>query len=222
MNAFIQFAGLLAALALPAAAPGADIPLYPSGPAQDSAFVRFVNAGSGPLQVQAAGGAALTLPADAPASRFLPVAAGRPISGTLALGGRHTPVSVTVRPGEFATVLALPAAGANATAVIKESPDDFNAMRASLALYNADPGCAPAGLRSAGRSVEIFAGVAAGQARRRPINPVALTVEITCGGKAQGTQLELGALAAGQRYSVFAVPGPGGTRALFAVDALAR
>jgi len=209
------------AAALPASAAG--IPLYPTGPAEDSAFIRFVNAAGGSLQVQASGSnATLSLPEDKPASDFIPVAANKPVKGTLQQAGRRTPVSVTVKPGEFATVIALPGDAAQAPAVIKESPDDFNALRASLALYNADPGCRDAGLRTAGRNVEIFAGVASGRSARRLVNPVSLTVELTCAGKPQGAPIGLGALEAGQRYSVLVVPGAQGSRALFAADTVAR
>ncbi|GAA0509196.1 alginate O-acetyltransferase AlgF [Pigmentiphaga sp. GD03639] len=213
---------LTAALAcLPAlTAHAAGIPLYPTGPAEDSAFVRFVNATAGPLEVQAAGtSATLALPADKPASGFMPVAASKPVKGTLAGGGQSLPVSVTVKPGEFATVVAL---DKKATVVIKESPDDFNAMRASLALYNADPACRQAGLRTAGRNIGIFENVGQGQTKRRLINPVAVSVELTCDGKPQGAARDLGALEAGQRYTVLVVPGPQGPRTLFANDALTR
>lgn len=214
---------LIAALAasLPAlATQAAEIPLYPTGPAEDSAFVRFVNATDGALEIQAAGSQArLSLPTDKPASGFMPVAANKPVKGTLVGASQRTDVAVTVKPSEFATVIAL---GKNANLVIKESPDDFNAMRASLALYNADPACRQAGLRTSGRNVGIFDGVAPGQAKRRLINPVAVTVELTCGGKPQGAPRELGALEAGQRYTVLAIPGAQGTRTLFANDALIR
>ncbi|OVZ62116.1 MULTISPECIES: alginate O-acetyltransferase AlgF [unclassified Pigmentiphaga] len=214
---------LIAALAtsLPTLAPhAAGIPLYPTGPAEDSAFVRFVNATDAALEIQAAGSQAkLSLPTDKPSSGFMPVAANKPVKGTLTGADRRSDVAVTVKPGEFATVIAL---AKNASLVIKESPDDFNAMRASLAFYNADPACRQAGLRAAGRNVGIFDGVGHGQAKRRLINPVAVTVELTCGGKPQGSPRELGALEAGQRYTVLAVPGPQGTRTLFANDALIR
>ncbi|VCU70684.1 Alginate O-acetyl transferase AlgF [Pigmentiphaga humi] len=206
------------AAALTAAAHAAEIPLYPTGPAEDSAFIRFVNAAASPLEVQPSGGnARLSLPDSKPASGFMAVAANKPVSGTLVRGGQRAPVSVNVKPGEFATVVAVEKGG---PVVIKESPDDFNAMRVSLAFYNADQACANAALRTAGRNIGLFDAVAAGQSRRRLINPITLTVEITCGGQPQGAPLELGALEAGQRYTVIAVPAAKGTRALFAHDAV--
>ena len=36
----------------------AEVSLYPTGPSEDSAFLRFVNAGSQPLALQASGSAA--------------------------------------------------------------------------------------------------------------------------------------------------------------------
>ncbi|WP_299008827.1 DUF1467 family protein, partial [uncultured Caulobacter sp.] len=39
----------------------AEIPLYPTGPSEDSAFLRFFNAGETPLELNAANGASLRL-----------------------------------------------------------------------------------------------------------------------------------------------------------------
>ena len=45
----------LALASVGCAVQGAEIPLYETGPSQDAAFVRFVNAGNDPLELSAAG-----------------------------------------------------------------------------------------------------------------------------------------------------------------------
>ncbi len=223
MTALLRFTFALTALLQPTAQ-AADIPLYPTGPAEDSAFVRFANIGDTPLEIQASGSKnSLALTVEKPVSTFIPVAANKPLKGSLIRKGKSASMEVTVKPGEFATVIAgLPGTSAATTTVIREEPDDFNALRASLALYNVDPACAQAGLQTAERAVSVFSEVGTGQIMRRMINPVALSVQLTCGGKPQGKPLSLGTLSAGERYSVFAVPGASGTRSIFTTDTLAR
>jgi hypothetical protein len=219
----LRGAGLVAALLAPVA-DAADIPLYPTGPAEDSSFVRFVNTGSTAMSLEAAGSKAqIVLPPAKPASDFQPVAANKPLVGAFTSGGQRAPIDVTVKPGEFVTVFGLVSAkGELSTKVVRELPEDFNALRASLAFYNLDGGCAQAGLKAAGRDVDVFTDVATGTAKRRFVNPVALSVQLVCAGKPQGAPLALGTLAPGQRYSVFAVPATGGTRAFVTNDALAN
>ena len=65
----------------------AEIPLYPTGPSEDSAFLRFFNAGDTALGLGAENGASLRLEGDARASDFLTVPAGKPIKGSLKQGG---------------------------------------------------------------------------------------------------------------------------------------
>lgn len=217
---------LAAALALAhAAAVGAEMQLYESGPAEDASFVRFVNGGQAPLAVIAGGSQArITLDAERPASDYLPVRAGTEIQGTLeSAGGARHQVAVTVQPGEFATVVAVPAGERDfRVATLREQPDDFNALKASVAFYSLDGGCADAGLLAAGRNVAIFEKVAEGAIARRQINPVALSVQASCGGQPAGQALDLGTLQAGERYTVLLLPSPQGPRLLQAVDTLAR
>src|SRR5690606_19581137 len=105
-------------------------------------------------------------------------------------------------PGEFATVLLTEGAdGAPQTKVLREEPDDFDAQRASLALYAADPGCADAGLAVAGRDLAIFHDVPAGSVMRRQLNPLTIEVQASCAGKPVGAPAVL-ELRAGGRYSV--------------------
>lgn len=202
----------------------AEVPLYETGPSEDSSFLRFVNATPGAVEVVAAGSNAKTsLTVEKPATSYFPIKAKAGIKGNLLAGSAQAPVDVSVEPGEFATVFAV-ASGANALSsrVVREQPDDFNATKVSLAFYSMDPSCANTSLQVAGRTVGLFENVPVGELKRRLINPVTLSVQLLCAGKPVGEALALGALQAGQRYSIFAVPGSGTTRMFIASDALAN
>ena len=198
----------------------ADIPLYPTGPAEDSSYVRFINTTDTPLELQAEGSKTkLALTLAKPDSGFLPVAAGKPVKGQLIRGTQKVDINVTVKPGEFATVLGVSTNGSTLTTrVVRESPDDFNALKSSVAFYNVAPDCKQAGLHAAGRDVSIFKDVPVDQAARRLINPISMSVQLVCEGKPVGAPLSLGTLIAGQRYTVFALPSVNGTRLLAATD----
>ena len=219
-RALIGAACLLAA----GSALAAEIPLYPTGPSEDSAFLRFFNAGTGALALKAAGsGASLSVDEQARASDFLTVPAGKPVKGSLKLGAHEQALDITVEPGEFATVVGVPDAQQGLRLVtVREQPDDFNALKASLAFYSLDASCLDAGLQAAGRNVDIFKTVADGSLQRRSINPLKLAVQLRCSGVAVGEPLDLGELAAGQRYTVFLVPSAEGPRLYSVQDNLAH
>ncbi|KAF1050042.1 alginate O-acetyltransferase AlgF [Xylophilus sp.] len=207
-----------------AAAQAAGTALYDTGPAQDAAFVRFVNATPQRLDV-VSGKARLALPADKPVSEYLPVKPGTTIAGSFEGGGKVGKVSVQTAPSAFATVLALPGADGKsiATSVVSESPDDFNALKSSIAFYNFDAACKGAGLETAARAVALFKGVADRTVQRRMVNPLSLAVQATCEGKPRGAPVDLGALKAGERYSLLLVPaGARPSRLIFTVDSIAR
>lgn len=219
LHALTVLAGLLS-LGL---AQAAEIPLYPTGPSEDAAFLRFVNAGDTALELKADGsGASLRLEGDKHASDYLTVPAGKPVKGSLSLGGQTQALDVSVAPGEFATVVGIPAAQGLNLVTMREQPDDFNALKASLAFYSMDASCTDAGLQAAGRNVDIFKGVANGSLQRRSINPLKLSVQLRCGGVSVGAPVDLGELAAGQRYTLFLLPSAQGPRLLQAVDTLAN
>ncbi len=70
-------------------AQAADIALYPTGPDQDSAFLRFINAADRPLQLLAEGSrASLKLDGSNAVSDYLPVPANQPIKGILERNGK--------------------------------------------------------------------------------------------------------------------------------------
>ena len=217
--------GAAAALALLAHgwAQAADIKLYPTGPSEDSSFVRFVSATQDPVEVIAAGSEAkVQLAASSPATGFFPIKANADIKGQFTRGGANQAIALKVKAGEFASVVALADGKGLSQIVLREEPDDFNALKSSVALYNADKSCANAGLQVAGRQVFLVEAVAPGAIKRRLINPVSVAVRLTCDGKPSGNELALGQLQAGERYSVFAVPAAEGTRIFMANDAVVR
>ncbi len=216
------FAALTLALGVQAA-DAATIQLYETGPAEDASFVRFVNGGEGQLDVTAKGSQArIKLDARQPVSDFMPVRAGTKMQGTLDASGRKREVDIAVQPGEFASVIGLPGKDVPQAVIMREQPDDFNALKVSIGFYNADASCTDAGLLAAGRNVAMFEHVAQGAVARRQVNPVALSVVASCGGKATGNTLDLGTLQAGDRHTVFLLPSAGGPRLLHAVDKTAR
>lgn len=200
----------------------AEIPLYPTGPSEDSAFLRFFNAGDTALELSAENGASLRLEGDVRASDFLTVPAGKPIKGSLKQGEAQQALDISVAPGEFATVVGIATEQGLNLVTVREVPDDFNALKASLAFYSLDASCANAGLQAAGRNVDIFKDVANGALQRRSINPLKLSVQLRCGGASVGEPLALGELAAGQRYTLFLVPSAQGSRLYQAQDNLAN
>ncbi|XAH23241.1 alginate O-acetyltransferase AlgF [Xylophilus sp. GW821-FHT01B05] len=216
---------LLATLAGGCAAALAAAPLlYETGPAQDSAFVRFVN-GTGQKLDVVAGKARLALTTDKPVSDFQSVKPNIDIKGDFEGAGVRSPIAVKTAPGAFATVVALVPAGQKAvtTTVLSETPDDFNALKASIAFYNVDAACKGAAVQVAGRNVALFTGVAQGSSQRRAINPVQVGVQLMCDGKPRGNAIDLGTLQAGQRYSLVLVPSAAtGSRLIFATDDVAR
>jgi len=222
MNKHLLLSFLTAVTSLSAQA--VEIPLYSTGPGQDAAFVRFVNARSGSMDVKAGGGSqsGTTLQPGQPASPFYPVQGNASVKGFFKNTSLQSDIALKVKPGEFATVVAMPGGAVIKQTVLRESPDDFNALKASLALYNLDAQCAAAGLNVVGRSASLFENVAAGSLQRRALNPVSISVQLLCKGKVTPATLALGALEPGQRYSVFVIPEGKGSKLFMASDAVAK
>ncbi|MDR0280918.1 MAG: alginate O-acetyltransferase AlgF [Paucimonas sp.] len=206
-----------------ASAASAEVALYPTGPSEDSAFLRFVNVAPGVLKMEASGSkASLDLNDARQVSDYLPVPANKAIKGTLSRGGQNAALDLQVAPGEFATVFAFDDGGKIAQRVVREQPDDFNALKASLAFVSLDPACQGAALRPAGRNADLFKDAADGSVQRRSINPVKLSVQLVCANANVGNPLDLGELKAGERYSVMLLPGAEGPRLLSTTDTLAN
>ncbi|MBB5216310.1 alginate O-acetyltransferase AlgF [Parapusillimonas granuli] len=214
--------GLLLWLGL--AGQGRAVDLYPTGPAEDAAFVRFVNAGPDRLQIAPKGGGApVALDAPKQATPYYPVAAGGDITGRLASDGAGQDIALKAAAGEFITVVAgAGQAPGIVVSVLREQPEDFTAVKASVAFYNMNAGCSPAAVQVAGRKVFLFESVAPDAMARRLVNPVKLALQLVCGGAPVGDPLELGRLEAGERYSVFLAPGDPAARFFAVKDEVAN
>lgn len=218
------FAALVCVPALSfSALASAQVALYPSGPDQDAAFIRFINATPAPLDVIGqAGQPPLRLETAQPASLLFAVDSTRPVKGTLVSGGQRLTLDLKVEPGEFATIVVVPQGAGIQQVAVGETPDDFNGLKASLAFVNVDESCSDASLRPAGRTADLFKAVPVGSLQRRSINPVNLSVQLVCANANVGAPLDLGALKAGERYSVLLVPSATGPRLLSATDTLSH
>jgi alginate O-acetyltransferase complex protein AlgF len=215
--------------------------LYDTGPAQDLALVRFVNAGTQPLTVKSGGNgggngnasASLVVAPEAPVTDYQPARSDAPVTGQWQLGGRTLPISLRVKAGGSASAVAwADESGQLAGASFIEAPPQFDPQRASLAFYNADARCTAAALAAASSGtapssspagVAIFENQAALATARRAVNPVKLAVQARCNGQPVEGTVDLGSLQAGQRYSVFLVPaGKNHSRLIGLQDRVAR
>jgi hypothetical protein len=209
----LRLAGGLALAACAAnAATAADGRLYPSGPPGGVAYLRFVNLA--PHEVTITSPAAkIAIPADAAhrIGQFDPVPPNTALTGSAQFGESTKPINVTLAPNEFATV-AVVGDGPDgiAVSVFRETPSDFNALKASLGLFNADKACAKAELVAGDAHQSVIPDVAPGAVARRLVNPVNAELGAACGDPAQAAAAKLGQLNAGDRYSIFVVAGKAG------------
>jgi alginate O-acetyltransferase complex protein AlgF len=214
--------GALCGLTLMGPAHAAEGRLYPSGPPNGVAYLRFANMSPSPVKVSSAGGT-LDLAASGAArvGEYDPVTPGTELTGTAAIGGKTAPVKVTLKPNEFVTVVVGAGAdGAPSVSLLREEPTDFNAQKAALALYNLDKGCSAATLTAGDGHTAVIANIAPGADGRRLVNPVNVSLAVACGDNA--TKVDLGAMAAGDRYSVFLfAPSGGAPQTLALADKMA-
>jgi len=197
----------------------ADNPLYETGPGQDSSFVRFLNASSDKATiVNGAAKVVLDAKTEGRVSRFYPVKAGDKLTAVVQVGGVKTSVEVVAKPGEFVTVAVVNKGASLDNLLVRETPTDFNAMRASISLLNADPSCSSAGLTGGAKNAMIFEAVKPATTSRRLVNPVSLTVQAQCAGEAAGAAVDMSQLQAGERYSVIVIPGKTGRQTFFVRD----
>jgi alginate O-acetyltransferase complex protein AlgF len=209
----LAFALLIAAFGTAHAAEGR---LYPSGPPNGVAYLRFVNLAPQEVTITSLA-AKISIPADDAhrVGEFDPVTPGTPLTGTVQLGTATKPIDLTLKANEFATVAVTAADGVTIT-LFREEPSDFNALKSSLALFNLDQGCAGAELLAGDNHLSVIAAVAPGASSRRLVNPVDVALAVACGDPASAVPAKLGALAAGERYSVFVVGAPGSGRQIVA------
>lgn len=197
----------------------ADNSLYETGPSQDSSFVRFLNAAGDKVTItNGANKLALGAQTDNRVSRFFPVKAGDKLTASAQAGSLKTSVEVVAKPGEFITVVLVPQGSALDKLIVRESPTDFNANRASISLLNADPACAQAGLNGGAKGASVFENVAPGTTQRRLVNAVKLSVQAQCGKTSAGAAVDMGQLQAGERYSVIVIPAKKAQQVFFVRD----
>jgi hypothetical protein len=216
VRALSRFASVLAlaATAMLAARPAdaAEGRLYPSGPPNGVAYLRFVNLAPSEVTITSPA-AKIAVPADAAhrVGEFDPVTPGVALTGSAQLGSATKPIGVTLAANEFVTV-AVVADGASGIGlmVFRETPSDFNALKSSLGLFNADKACAQAQLVAGDNRQQVIGDVAPGAVGRRLVNPVNAELAVACGDPAQAVAAKLGQLNAGDRYSVFVIAGASG------------
>ena len=209
----------VAGLAVAIKAEAAEGRLYPSGPPHGVAYLRFANLSPASLKITSLGGA-LSLPSgDAQrVGEYDPVTPGTELTGTVDIGGKTKPIKLTLTPNEFVTVAITQAEdGGPAIALLREEPTDFNAQKSALALYNLDAGCSEGRLYAVDGLVAVISGVAPGASGRRLVNPVNVALAASCGVQAAGVAVELGAMEAGERYSVFLYAPSGAGRQVLAL-----
>ena len=212
------------AAALPWMAGAAAPKLYDTGPSQDLALVRFVNAFDKAVTVRSgAAQGGLVVEPSVPVSDYQPARSDSAVTGQWVLGKQQADISLRIASGGSASVVAWPGEGGGiASASFVEAPAKFDAMRASLAFYNADARCTTAGLVAAPGGQFVFDKQAALASARRGVNPVRLSVSGLCNGQPVDGTVDLGLLQAGQRYSVFLVPAGKGQRLIGLQDRIAR
>jgi alginate O-acetyltransferase complex protein AlgF len=210
--AFGAALGLALAGAQWGGAEAAEGRLYPSGPPNGVAYLRFVNLTAHELTITSPA-AKISMAADAAhrVGEFDPVTPGVALTGAAQQGEATKPISVTLTPNEFATV-AVTEDGADGIAitVFRETPNDFNALKSSLALMNADKSCSAAQLVAGDNHQAVIPDVAPGAVGRRLVNPVNAELGVSCGDPAQPVPAKLGQLNAGDRYTIFVVAGASG------------
>lgn len=193
--------------------------LYETGPAEDAAFVRFVVAVPGAVDVVAGGNARVVLDPQTTSTAWQSVRARAALKATLHHAGAKHDVDVTVQPGEFVTMAAIPnGQGGWQVGIGREKPQDFSAHRVSLGVLNLAKGCADATLKLAGKDVVIVNKAQMGQVERRMINPVSLGVDLFCNGQKVQESADLGNLRAGSRWTLFVLPEGKGWRLMPVLD----
>jgi hypothetical protein len=118
-------------------------------------------------------------------------------------GDRTAPIKLTLTQNEFVTIAITQGKdGSLAAMPLREMPSDFNAAKSSLALYNLDPSCNDARLFAGDAKTVVISGIAFDKVGRRAVNPVDVALGAACSDN-DAMPAKPGALAAGERYSVF-------------------
>lgn len=210
----------LLALGLVAEHPAhAEPKLYPTGPAEDAAFVRFVNGLEGTLEIHAGKDARIALSSQNNSTSWQAVKARTPLAANLIHGGQSQAIEVSVQPSEFVTIAAIADGQAGWKVELgRETPSDFSALKVSLGLMNLAADCPSATIKLAGKDIGIVEDVAMRTIKRRQINPVALSVDLYCQGQRVGESVDLGSLRAGERWTLLVRPTRSGPRLMPILD----
>lgn len=217
-NPMHLFASLFIVFVSISSAAAAEPQLYETGPTEESSYVRFVNATDSSLVITSSGkNINLNAREDGRASHFFTIKAGLKLSATAQINGRKMAIDVVGKPWEYISVVILPKdTSQTKIAIIRETPTDFNAMRASLALFNLDSTCGGAVMQGGAKNVSILDNVKPFSVQRRLVNPVKLSVKVGCG--TQGVAIDMNQLEAGGRYSVFLMAPEKAQRTFFVRD----
>jgi hypothetical protein len=198
----------------------AEPQLYETGPSEESSYVRFVNASEKSITVVSSNGSAkIELSAQSRSSRFFPVKAGSKLNANIQTEGKKIAAQVTGKAWEYITIAVLPdATGQIKSVLIRETPEDFNATRSSLALFNLDEKCSLATMQGGAKNVAILEDAKPFSVKRRLVNPVKLAATVVCAGQSGDSSVDLSQLQAGERYSIFLIPSKNARHAFFVRD----
>lgn len=181
----------------------AQVGLYSTGPASDAAFVRFLNASTADLLITADGGDSLIVTSEAVVSPYLSIDASRPIKGTLSFLDTKYPLDLQLKPSEFVTVLVQ---NDESVQIVREEVDDFNALKASVSFYNADPQCFSGRINVLNKEMVVFEAIQPKELVRKEVNPIPLSLHLFCNDELVTETIDMGRLQPGERYSIFALP----------------
>lgn len=192
--------------------------LYPSGPPNGVAYLRFANLSALPVKVTSAA-ATLDLATDDAhrVGEYDPVTPGAELTGTVEAGGKTAPIKLKLTQNELLTVfVTIGGDGRPVVTAVGDAPTDFNAQKAALALYNLDTACAASTLEAGGGHTAVIADIAPGKVGRRLVNPVDAALGVSCGGET-AVAAKLGQMDAGERYSIVLYTGAGAKPAALTV-----
>ncbi|MFG1401259.1 hypothetical protein [Xanthobacter sediminis] len=176
--------------------------LYAPKPPAGSAYVRVVDLSRSGALIGFDVGSGVAAAQGEPATIYRIVKGDTPLH--LTLGGKPVKSPVTPPADAFSTIVI--GTGGNVV-LIPDSTEGRNDLKAQLRFYNLVPGCAGAVAVVDGPTV--FDAVPTLETRQRAINPIEATLAARCGDAASDS-LKLPPLKAGDHFSLFLVPGPGG------------
>lgn len=208
----------LCSLALFGTLPASAQPmLYENRLPEGTAYVRFVNTLPEGGTVTPAFADAVTLGksgGDRVGPYMVVEKADRALTAEVKLGAVQKPITFTLQPGKWHTLLLQPGASGEVATTLVTDEVGYNQLRARLSFFNAAPGCKQAALALEPGGQGVFNGVGTGTMRVRSVNAVASQrVRADCDGR-KAAPLDLGRLDAGGLYSLWLVA-PNGTPETF-------